>query len=82
MHYCVFMHWRISLFFHDSTNTYTTRQESVLYVYHNAAVTVVIANGCLASTAPRECSPDQKWGPRGVRTDWSVHTHACGPCVG
>ena len=32
------MHWRIPLFLHDGTNTYTTRQENDYYVLHNAAV--------------------------------------------
>ena len=56
----MFMHGEISLFLHDSTNAYTTRQGSNHYVYHNVAVMVAISNGCLESTTPRECSPTGK----------------------
>ena len=50
--------------------------------FHNAAMTVTISNGCPVSTAPEECSPDQKGGPEGVQTDWWVHTRTYRPCVG
>ena len=60
MHYCVFMHWRIPIFLHDSTNAYTTRQENVHYVYHNAIVTVVIPNGCLTSITLKNARPTRK----------------------
>ena len=48
MHYCVLMHWRILLFYHDH------------YVWHSVAVTVATPNRCLVSTTPRVCSLDQK----------------------
>ena len=47
------------IFFYDGMNAYTTRQGNDHYVYYNVA-TVAIPNGCPASIAPRECSPDKK----------------------
>ena len=81
MHYCVFMHWRILLFLHDSMDAYTTKQGNVHYIYHNVVVTVAIPNWCLTSTTPGECSPNQKGGSRGVWTDWWIYTRTYGPCV-
>ena len=66
MHYCVFMHWEILIFLHESTDAYTTRQGNVYNVYYNVVVTVAISNRCLASTASGECSLDQKGGPGDV----------------
>ena len=38
--------------------THTLRdRETIIYVYHNAVMTVVIPNVCLTSTATRKCSP-------------------------
>ena len=53
----------ISLLLHDSMDAYATRQGSDHYVYHNAAMTIIILNWCPASTATRECSSTRK-GPR------------------
>ena len=41
-------------------NVYITMQENDHYVYYNVAKMIVIPNGYPASTATRECSPDQK----------------------
>ena len=82
MHYCALLHREITLFLHDSTNAYAMRQENEHYVYHNAVMMVAIPNGYPASTATKECSPDQKKSPGGVLTDWLVHAHTCGLCVG
>ena len=69
MHYCVLMHRGLSLILHDSTDVYATRQGKDHYVYHNAAVTVAIPNGCLTLTATKECSPIRKGPTGGVRPD-------------
>ena len=58
MHYCVFMHWGILFLFHNSTDAHTTKQGNDHYVYHNAAMTFAIPNGCPTSTATREYSSD------------------------
>ena len=56
------MHWGITLFLHDGTNTYITRQENDHYVLHNAAVTTTTSNRCPTYRAHRVCSPDKKRG--------------------
>ena len=47
-------------FFYDGRDAYVTKQENDHYVYHNAAMTVTISNGCLTSTTIRECLLDEK----------------------
>ena len=44
-HACVLMHWEISLFHHEGTDTYTTRRVKYHYVLHNAAMTITNSNG-------------------------------------
>ena len=46
--------------FHDSMDTYATREGNNYYVYHNVTMTVAIPNGCPASTGTKEYSSDQK----------------------
>ena len=58
IHYCVLMHRGITLFLYDSTDAYANRQGNDHYVWYSVAVMAATPNGCLASTTPRECSPD------------------------
>ena len=53
MHYCMFMHKRMCLFY-DGTNVYATCKKNDHYVHHNAA-TIVISNRCQDNNSSREC---------------------------